>query len=118
MVQKPRQNKHRQQRSKEVNPFSGMVFCADCGKKMYLCRSRTLSDDQEHLKCSSYAKDKDDCTAHFIRTAVLKELVLNELNNVLVTIKDNENEFVQTAMERSEVRQSSDMAKAKKRKAA
>ena len=42
--------------------------------------------------------------------------MLNELNNVLVTIKDNENEFVQTAMERSEVRQSSDMAKAKKEK--
>ena len=81
---------------------------------MYLCRSRSFSDDQEHLKCSSYAKDKDECTAHFIRTAVLKELVLNELNNVLVTIKDNENEFVQTAMERSEVRQSSDIAKAKK----
>ena len=29
-----------------VNPFSGICFCADCGKKLYLCRSRSLSEDQ------------------------------------------------------------------------
>ena len=91
-----------------------MVFCADCGKKMYLCRSRSYADNQEHLTCSTYGIDRTACTAHYIRTAVLNEIVLNELNSLLTTVKDSEDDFVQTAMERSEIKQSSDIAKAKK----
>ena len=39
LVQELRKNKRRIQKCEEVNPFSGIVYCADCGKKMYLCRS-------------------------------------------------------------------------------
>ena len=46
---------------------------------MYCCRAKSLTADQEHLKCGTYANDKDECTAHFIRTIVLKEIVLGEL---------------------------------------
>lgn len=27
---------------------------------------------EEHMKCATYANDKDGCTAHFIRMIVLK----------------------------------------------
>ena len=114
LVQKLRKNKRRIQRIDKVNPFSGMVYCADCGKKMYLCRCKYFSDDQEHLKCSTYAKDKDGCTAHFIRTIVLKELVLNELNKLLINVKDSEDKFVKEAMARSELKQSSELSKSKR----
>ena len=114
LVQKLRKNKRRIQKCEEVNPFSGMVYCSDCGSKMYLCRSKSLSDDQEHLKCSAYSNDKDVCSAHYIRTVVLKEIVLNELNDMLSTIKGDENRFVQTATEHLEVMQSSELTKAKK----
>ena len=50
LVQELRKNKRKLQHQEEVNPFSGMVYCADCGKKMYLCRSKSLNSDQEHLK--------------------------------------------------------------------
>lgn len=57
LVQELRKNKRRIQKCEEVNPFSGIVYCADCGKKMYLCRSKRLNSDQEHLKCSTYSAD-------------------------------------------------------------
>ena len=91
-----------------------MVYCADCGKKMYLCRATSLTADQEHLKCSTYSSDKDACSAHFIRTVVLNEIVLNELNKLLVRVKEHEDEFVQAAMDNSVQKQSSELTKAKK----
>ena len=113
-MQELRKNKRRPTKHEEVNPFSGMVYCADCGKKMYLCRATSLTADQEHLKCSTYSSDKDACSAHFIRTVVLNEIVLNELNKLLVRVKEHEDEFVQAAMDNSVQKQSSKLTKAKK----
>lgn len=45
---------------------------------------------------------------------MLKELVLNALNKLLDSVKDNEAEFVQTAMDNSASKHSSDVFKAKK----
>ncbi|MCQ2417573.1 MAG: DUF4368 domain-containing protein, partial [Oscillospiraceae bacterium] len=82
---------------------------------LYLCRATTMTADQEHLKCGTYAKDKDVCTAHFIRTIVLKEIVLGELNKMLAFVRENENEFVRAAMDNSVQKQSSELAKSKKK---
>ncbi len=114
LVQELRKNKRRPTKHEEVNPFSGMVYCADCGKKMYLCRATSLTADQEHLKCSTYSSDKDACSAHFIRTVVLNEIVLNELNKLLVRVKEHEDEFVQAAMDNSVQKQTSELSKARK----
>lgn len=115
LVQELRKNKRKLQHQEEVNPFSGMVYCADCGKKMYLCRSKSLNADQEHLKCSSYAKDKDDCSAHFIRTVVLEKIVLSELRKMTTFVRENEADFLQSAYEWSQKQQSAELKAAKKR---
>ena len=115
LVQELRKNKRKLQHQEEVNPFSGMVYCADCGKKMYLCRSKSLNSDQEHLKCSTYSADKDDCSAHFIRTVVLKEIVLSELRKMTTFVRENEEDFLQSAYECSQKQQSAELKAAKKR---
>ena len=115
LVQELRKHKHRPTEIEEINPFSGICFCADCGRKMHLCRAKSLTADQEHLKCGTYANDKDECTAHFIRTIVLKEIVLGELNKMVAFVKDNENEFIQVAMDNSVQKQSSELDKSKKK---
>ncbi len=115
LVQELRKNKRKLQHQEEVNPFSGMVYCADCGKKMYLCRSRSLNADQEHLKCSTYLADKNDCSAHFIRTVVLEEIVLSELRKMTTFVRENEAEFIELAMQNSQQKQSAEMKAAKKR---
>lgn len=115
LVQELRKNKRRPQKHEEVNPFSGICYCADCGKKMYLCRATSLTADQENLKCSTYSLDKDACLARFIRTIVLKEIVLGELNKMISFVKKNEDEFVKIAMDNSVQKQSSELAKSKKK---
>ena len=114
LVQEIRNNKRKIQKHGEVNLFSGMVYCADCGAKMYLCRSHSFKEDQEHLKCSTYARDMTECSAHYIRTSVLRALVLNELNKLLDTVHQNEDEFVDAAMENASAAQSQELKKAKK----
>ena len=115
LVQELRRHKHRPTKIEEVNTFSGVCFCADCGKKLYLCRATTMTAEQEHLKCGTYANDKAECTAHFIRTIVLKEIILGELNKLVSFVKENEEEFVQAAMDNSVQKQSSELAKSRKK---
>ena len=115
LVQELRKNKRRIQKCEEVNPFSGIVYCADCGQKMYLCRSTSLTAEQEHLRCSTYAKRKDECSAHFIRTVVLEELVLKELRKITTYVREHEVEFVELAMQNSQQKQSAELKTAKKK---
>lgn len=114
LVQEMRKNKRRPQRQAKTNPFSGICYCADCGKKLYLCRSKSTSENQEHLKCSTHSTDKNSCSSHYIRTVVLKDLVLNSINKLLDSVKNNEAEFVQSAMDSSASKHSSELSKAKK----
>lgn len=82
LVQELRKHKRRPQHSEVVNPFAGMVYCADCGEKMYLSRRKNERPEQEHMRCSTYAKEQDKCTVHYIRTCVLNEIVLAELDRL------------------------------------
>ena len=114
LVQELRKHKRRPQRSEVVNPFAGIVYCADCGEKMYLSRRKNERPEQEHMRCSTYAKEQDKCTVHYIRTCVLNEIVLGELNKLFAMVKANEDEFIQTAMSNSVRQKSSELTKAKK----
>ena len=114
LVQELRKNKRRPQKSDVVNPFAGIVYCADCGERMYLSRRKNERPEQEHMRCSTYAKEQDKCTVHYIRTCVLNEIVLGELNKLLATVKADEDDFLQTAMNNSVQKKSSEITKAKK----
>ena len=114
LVQEIRSHKKRRQKSGTVSPFAGMVYCADCGNTLYVGRAQTLSPNQEHMMCSTYAHDSDECTAHYIRTCVLTEIILGELNKLSQFVRDNEDEFVRRAMESSAATQDSEMQTAKK----
>ena len=60
------------------------------------------------------AKEQDKCTVHYIRTCVLNEIVLGELNKLLTMVRGNEEEFVKRVMSSSVQRKSSELTKAKK----
>ncbi len=55
-----------------------------------------------------------ECTAHFIRMAILSEIVIRELNTVLVKVKENKEAFVKSALEKSQADRSSELKKAAK----
>ncbi len=67
-VQTLRQNRRRMQKCEELNPFSGMVYCADYGAKMYLNR---WHDIEVHApdKSSGHRQQKVDIYFRFKITA-------------------------------------------------
>ena len=114
LVQQLRANKRKPQRSNEPNPFSGIVFCADCGAKLYLNRGKGISPKYESMKCGTYSRQYHECTVHYIRTCILKEIVLGEINKLLGAVRDDEDGFVQWSMERSSATHLDEVKKAKK----
>ena len=114
LVQQLSQNKRKPQKSNVPNPFSGIVFCADCGRKLYLHSRSEASAKSESLRCATYARQYNECSAHYIRTCILKELVLGEINKLLVTVHNDEDAFVERSMEQSAAAHLDEIKKAKK----
>lgn len=57
-VQRIRSKKRRVCGLGETPMLSGLLFCADCGKRMYQIRARGWSHEQEYFVCSTYRKAK------------------------------------------------------------
>ena len=102
LAQKRLANRHRCTRVDEVDIFSGLMFCADCGYKLYLIRGAGTPERKHAYTCGNYrnrARNDFVCTTHYIRKNVVKELVLADLQRVLSYVRNNEDDFIQTATE-------------------
>ena len=65
IVQRVRQNRRRPTKMEELNKYSGLVVCADCGSTMVLHRAHTMSASYNHFTCRTYKKEgSEGCTAH------------------------------------------------------
>lgn len=98
-VQKIREGRHRQTRTGKVSIFSGLVFCEDCGQKMYYQSGKKDRRDPPHFMCSSYSKNPDTCTSHYIGEKTLTNLVLESMRRVFLNIQAFEKEFVRKQVE-------------------
>ncbi len=98
LVQKIRQQRRRPTKMGEMGLFSGLAYCADCGEKLYHCRTTSWTHEQECYTCSSY-RNKKKCSAHYIRAVVLEQLVLQNLQRVIAYAKEDEDEFVRRVIE-------------------
>ena len=99
LVQKIREGRHRQTRTGKVSIFSGLVFCEDCGQKMYYQSGKKERRDPPHFMCSSYSKNPDTCTSHYIGERTLTKLVLESMRRVFLNIQAFEKEFVRKQLE-------------------
>lgn len=99
LVQKIREGRHRQTRTGKVSIFSGLVFCEDCGQKMYYQSGKKDRRDPPHFMCSSYSKNPDTCTSHYIGEKTLTNLVLESMRRVFLNIQAFEKEFVHKQVE-------------------
>ena len=97
IVQKIRQGRRRPTKMGDMGMFSGLLFCADCGGKMYLCRANHFKPEQEYYLCSTYRKDRTLCSTHSIRRVVLEEIVLRNLREAIQYVTQYEDDFVQRA---------------------
>lgn len=91
---KIRQGRRRPNPMGEMNAFSGMLYCADCGKRMYLCRCSTPKQS-EYFNCSSYRKQlKRTCSSHQITVKVVETLLLKDLRMTIRFAKSQKQTFL------------------------
>ena len=81
-VQELRENKRRPTATGRASLFSGLVYCPDCGSKLYFCASKSLRKDQEFFRCANYKSGRGECTIHFIRDVVLQKIVLEAVGEL------------------------------------
>lgn len=93
----------------EMSIFSGLLYCADCGAKMYLNRHR--GSEKDAFNCASYRKEKErTCTSHYITLHAIEDIVLYDLQRVLGMAKGKETEFVSMLQEKNKKMTKSDLS--------
>lgn len=110
-VQELRKTVRRTDTVGEANPFTGLLYCADCGAKMYnhrggAGRARNWKGelngkrrpDRDEYNCSTYNLSRQSydkqCSQHYIRTEVVRKLVLETIKAVSDYVITNEEEFI------------------------
>lgn len=99
LVQELRQHRRRPTKSGIVSWFSGLLYCADCGEKLYYSVTNNYKREQAYFFCSSFRKNSDECSAHYIREKVVMENVLESMRRILLNVQAFEKEFARKQME-------------------
>ena len=97
-VQELRENKRRPAKQAERQGlFSGLLYCADCGSKLYFATGKNMTPQQDCYRCSRYKSNTGDCTMHFIREETLKLFVLQRIFDVTALFFDDAMAFEEAA---------------------
>lgn len=110
LVQQLRQHRRRPTRSGIVSIYSGLLYCADCGEKLYYSCTNNYKREQAYFFCSSYRRNTKDCTIHYIRENVVEKLVLEGLQRLLWYVQVFEKRFAQEQMKRFGLQQKRELA--------
>ena len=92
-VQMIRQQRHRKTKSGRSSMFSGLLFCSDCGEKLYYGATNNYKPECAFFDCSLHWKHKDKCPTHYIRESVLECMVLKHMQLVTGYILQYEDRF-------------------------
>jgi DNA invertase Pin-like site-specific DNA recombinase len=114
LVQKLRETPRRIDHLGEANPLTGLLWCADCGAKLYNHR-KAHTEKPTHTKltdvycCSTYklsnSKFNTQCSAHHISTEAVRTIILDAIRKTTGYVREHEAEFVEKLREVSAVKQ-------------
>ena len=104
-VQKLTENARRREPKRKNGPknlFSDMLYCADCGKKLWY-HTNTINTEIHFFSCSNYKKDtRGTCPSrHYIRADAVEQVVMLELKKLAAFLKEDENTFIDLLTEKS-----------------
>ena len=122
LAQRVKQTVRRTDSTGIANPLTGLVYCADCGKKMFnhKCAARAKKDGRkadtvsglypfDHYNCGTYYqtrhREQPECTGHYINTHVLRALILDAIRLASKYAIANQDEFMRKVREASSLRQ-------------
>ena len=97
IVRKVRAGKRRRTSMGDLNKYNGLLFCSDCGSKLYFVRGTTIKPENYSFICSRYRKHmgEEQCTPHSIKEVVLDEIILGEIRKTTYYARAKTNEFVE-----------------------
>lgn len=98
LVQELREHRRRPTKIGIVSMFSGLLYCADCGEKLYYSATNNYKLEQAYFFCSSYRKNSDVCSAHYIREKVVAKAVLESMQKVFWYVQSFEKDFARKQM--------------------
>ena len=93
-VQEIREHRHRKTKRGRSSIFSGLVFCADCGEKLYYGATNNGKTEGAFFDCSVHWKDKAKCGTHYIRESILNRMVLKHIQAVTSYILRYQRHFI------------------------
>ena len=113
LVQKLRKTPRRKDTLGEANPLTGLVFCADCGAKMYNHRFQGDLENGNYpydaYECSAYKlasrNRMDVCCSHYISTKAIRTLLLETIQAASTYAITNQKEFLEKVRAASALRQ-------------
>ncbi len=93
LTQKLRGNRRLRNRHNDTpDLFLGMIFCADCGRKMY---QRRKEDPRKNVYLCSAYKNRYPCSMHYIRAVTLTGKIFVAIKQLASCIDANEEKFVE-----------------------
>ena len=101
----------------KAHPLTGLMYCADCGGKMYVHRTNNGKRIAQYT-CSKYSKVPVGVlcgTQHRINAEVVLILIADMLRAIAEYSKNDRAEFVRAVAEAQETQEKSDIVKKKKR---
>ena len=125
LAQRMRQTVRRTDTIGVANPLTGLVFCADCGAKMYNRRGRSTVNGRTYTgdsyNCSTYELGREHviqkCFSHSISTRALNALLLDAIRLTATYAIENQEAFIQKVRSAAQIQQQ-EAAKELKRKIA
>ncbi len=121
LVQKIRSNVRRYPNGwGEAAPLTGLLYCADCGGKMYVHRTNNGKRVSQYT-CSNYTRVPCGTlcpTQHRINESAVLTLVSDTLRAIAEYSRNDRTEFIHTVQETQVAQQSADISKKRRRLAA
>lgn len=93
-VQEIKKHRRRNTATGRQSIFSGLIYCGDCGSKLYFCAAKSVKENQEFYRCSAYKENRGSCSIHYIRNVALERMVLKLIREAAEYITEYEPIFL------------------------
>ena len=93
-VQEIKKHRRRNTATGRQSVFSGLMYCGDCGSKLYFGAAKSIKEHQEFFRCASYKENRGSCSIHYIRNVVLEKMVLKLIREAAEYITECEPVFL------------------------
>ena len=99
------------------SPLTGLLVCADCGKKLTHARSYDYRQNKERDEyvCGNYRQGTKNCSMHFIRASVATAAIQSAIRHVAHYALSNEEGFIEKVRSAFNTRQEAEAREGKKR---